>query len=57
MIRHEFHPKAEIDLDAIWEFTSKDNIDAADRLIEEIEAAVKALVPLPHQGHRRPAFA
>lgn len=54
MIRYEFHPDAEIDLGTIWDFIAEDNIDAADRVMVEIEATIEALVPFPHQGHRRP---
>jgi len=54
MIGYAFHKEAELDLDAIWEFIAEDNPDAADRLIDAIEAAVAALVPFPHRGHRRP---
>ena len=36
---YEFHPEAEIDLDAIWEFIAADSQTAADRMIEAIEAA------------------
>ena len=35
---YAFHPEAEIDLDAIWEYIAEDNPD----------------VPFPHQGHFRP---
>ena len=45
------HPEAEADLDAIWEFIAEDSLEAADRMIE---ATIEALVPFPHQGHRRP---
>lgn len=41
-------------LTRIWEYIRADNPDAADRVIEEILSAIRALVPLPHQGHRRP---
>ena len=59
---YDFHPEAEIDLDAVWEYIaedaraslSNDNPEAADRIIDAIEATIKALVPFPHQGHRRP---
>jgi plasmid stabilization system protein ParE len=51
---YEFHPEAEIDLDAIWEFTAEDNHRAADRMIDQIESTIEALVPFPAQGHRRP---
>jgi antitoxin ParD1/3/4 len=50
MIGYDFHPEAEADLNAIWEFIAEDSVDAADRVIDAIEA----LVPFPDQGHRRP---
>jgi plasmid stabilization system protein ParE len=46
---YRFHPEAEADLHAIWEFIAEDSLQAADRMIDAIEA----LVPFPHQGHRR----
>ena len=51
---YDFHPEAEIDLDAVWEYIAEDNPEAADRMIDAIEATIKALVPFPHQGQRRP---
>ncbi len=54
MSGYDFHPEAENDLDAVWEFIAEDNPDAADRMIDAIEATIEALVPFPHQGHRRP---
>jgi hypothetical protein len=54
MSGYEFHPEARSDLDEIWKFIRADNLDAADRVIAEILAAVRALVPFPHAGHRRP---
>ena len=54
MTEYGFHPKARHDLDEIWDFIRGDNLDAADRLIAEILAAIDALVPFPGQGHRRP---
>jgi len=36
----------------IWDYIAEDNADA-DRVIADILAAVRALVPFPHQGHRR----
>jgi plasmid stabilization system protein ParE len=50
---YDFHPEAEIDLDEIWEFIAEDSPDAADRMMDRIKATIEALVPLPHQGHRR----
>lgn len=54
MSGYRFHPEAEADLDAIWEFIAEDSLEAADRIIDAIEATIEALVPFPHQGHRRP---
>ena len=54
MSGYDFHPEARHDLDEIWDFIRGDNLDAADRLIAEILAAIDALVPFPGQGHRRP---
>jgi plasmid stabilization system protein ParE len=50
---YEFHPEARIDLHEIWDYIAEDNTDAADRMMEKIEAALEALVPFPNQGHRR----
>ena len=40
MIVYDFHPEALSDLDEIWEFIRSDNLDAADRVIAEILAAI-----------------
>lgn len=48
------HPEAERDLDELWEYIASDNLDAADRVREEIYSAIQALVRFPHKGHRRP---
>jgi hypothetical protein len=48
MTEYGFHPEARFDLDEIWEFIRADNnLDAADRVIAEILAAIAALVPFP----------
>jgi plasmid stabilization system protein ParE len=54
MTGYDFHPGAELDLDTIWEFIAEDNINAADRTVDDIENAIKALIPFPQQGYRRP---
>ena len=43
MTGYALHPEARFDLDEIWEFIRADNLDAADRMIAEILAAVAAL--------------
>ena len=47
MSGYEFHPEARVDLAEIWELICADNLDAADRVIAEILAAVDGLVPFP----------
>ncbi|MGA8541788.1 MAG: type II toxin-antitoxin system RelE/ParE family toxin [Terriglobales bacterium] len=54
MTGYAFHPEARSDLDEIWEFIRADNLDAADRMIAEIFAAIRGLVAFPNQGHKRP---
>jgi plasmid stabilization system protein ParE len=47
------HPEAYRDLDELWEYIAQDNLDAADRVREEIYETIQSLVRFPHQGHRR----
>jgi plasmid stabilization system protein ParE len=47
------HPLAVQDITDIWEFIAEDNPLAARRVREDILDAIRALVPFPHQGHRR----
>jgi plasmid stabilization system protein ParE len=54
MKAYDFHPEAESDINAIWDYIAEDSPDAADRTIDKIVAAIEALVPLLHLGHRRP---
>jgi plasmid stabilization system protein ParE len=46
--------KARVDLYGIWDFIGDDSPEAADRVADDIVAAIAALVPFPRQGHRRP---
>lgn len=43
-------PLAAQDLDDIWEFIAHHNLDAADRILEEIYAALQHLVSMPLMG-------
>ena len=48
------HPDALDDLDEIWTFIALDNVAAADRVIQEINDAIRAVLPFPQIGHSRP---
>jgi toxin ParE1/3/4 len=54
MSGYAFHPEAFADLDEIWEYIAADNIDAADRLLADIESTLTTLAASPLVGHRRP---
>jgi plasmid stabilization system protein ParE len=54
MTGYEFHPQARVDLDEIWEYIAADNLDAADRVIAEILAAIRALIPFSRSGTQTP---
>ena len=47
------HPLAAQDITDIWEYIAEQNPPAASRVREDILNAIRALVPFPHQGHRR----
>jgi plasmid stabilization system protein ParE len=47
------HPLAAQDITNIWESLAEVNPQAARRVREDILEAIRALVPFPHQGHRR----
>ena len=53
MRAYDFHPEAEGDINAIWEYIAEENPDAADRMIDKIVSTIEALVPFPYQGHPR----
>jgi plasmid stabilization system protein ParE len=44
---------ADLDLDDIWEYIARDNIDAADRWIAKLFDAFEALGRTPGMGHTR----
>ena len=53
MSSYDFHPEAEADINAIWDYLAAESPEAADRTINKLVAAIEALVPFPHQGHHR----
>ena len=54
MSGYAFHPDAFADLDEIWEYIARDNVDAADRLVADIHSTLTTLAGSPQIGHRRP---
>jgi len=47
------HPDALTDLTEIWEYIAADSSSAADRVLRDIQEAIRALVPFPRLGHVR----
>ena len=54
MSGYAFHSDAFADLDEIWEYIAKDNVDAADRVLADIQSTLTTLAGSPQIGHRRP---
>lgn len=52
--RYALHPLAARDITEIWEYIAADNPEAAGRVREEIQNAIRGLVSFPDQGHKRP---
>ena len=48
-----FNAKARADLFDIWEYIAADNLDAADRVLQRIEADIAKLALMPGMGHQR----
>lgn len=49
-----FHPDAVKDIEEIWDYVAGENIDAADRLLQELYQEIRSLVAFPRTGHSRP---
>ena len=50
MSGYALHPEAFTDIDELWEYVAERNIDAADRVVVDIFAALRTLVASPHIG-------
>jgi plasmid stabilization system protein ParE len=50
----DLHPLAAEDITDIWSYIADDSPRAARRVREEILTAIRALIPFPNVGHRRP---
>ena len=53
MADYFYSPEARLDLLEIWEFIARDNLDAADRVEEELQKAISMLARSPELGHWR----
>jgi antitoxin ParD1/3/4/toxin ParE1/3/4 len=53
MARFVLTPAARADLAEISDYISKDNPDAANRVLDELRAAMRNLAEMPEMGHSR----
>ncbi len=53
MSRHILSDHAKLDLQQIWNYIAEDNIDAADRVRDELRSAMRQLAETPGIGHTR----
>ena len=53
MRRVVFGAQARRDLDGIWTYLAQDSIDAAEKVLEDVEGAVRRLAAMPGMGHER----
>lgn len=49
--------QAAADLDEIWEYIAQSNLDAAERVIEQLSGAMQKLADRPGMGRTRPELA
>jgi plasmid stabilization system protein ParE len=54
MSKFVLHPEAYADLKEIWEYIATDNLDAADRTLDEIYDSITSLARFPQTSHSRP---
>jgi plasmid stabilization system protein ParE len=50
----DLHPLAARDITEIWAYIADDSPQAASRVRKELLKAIRALVPFPNAGHKRP---
>ncbi len=53
MSRFVLTPNAKLDHNGIWDYIAGDNIEAADRVLEALHAAMVKLAKAPGIGHWR----
>lgn len=52
MGRYFLSSVAEVDMVAVWEYVARDNLSAADRLIDRFTAAFERIAQFPEAGER-----
>jgi len=57
MKRYVLTPSAKKDINDIWDYIASDNIKAADRVLDALEAAMAKLAKNPNIGHWREELA
>ncbi len=57
MKRYVLTPSAKKDVNDIWDYIANDSVEAADRVIEALEAAMVRLSKSPGIGHKRTELA
>ncbi|MDX2153149.1 MAG: type II toxin-antitoxin system RelE/ParE family toxin [Bryobacteraceae bacterium] len=57
MKRYVLTARAKRDVSDIWDYIARDNIEAADRVLDALESAMAKLANNPGIGHRREELA
>ena len=57
MKRYVLTPSAKRDVNDIWDYIARDNIEAADRVLDDLESAMVKLAKNPGVGHWREELA
>jgi len=52
-MNHRVSPRADTDINSIWNYVAQDNPAAADRVEQEIQEAIEKLAKNPNFGHFR----
>lgn len=53
MKRFRLSPQAEQDLEEIGDYIARDSVDAAVKVLRDIDKAISRLADMPHIGHTR----
>lgn len=53
MSRYVLSARARLDLEQIWNYIAEDNVDAADKVRDEIKSNLQKLARMPFIGHTR----